>query len=62
MLYCVYVILVHNYSSANPQTAKEDNRLTRRVLEAGKIMGLDVPDRIIVCDREYLSFKAKSLS
>jgi DNA repair protein RadC len=60
MLYCVYVILVHNYSSADPQTPNEDNRLSRRVLEAGEIMGIDVLDRIFVCDRNYSRFKAKS--
>jgi len=61
MLYCVYVILVHNYLSANPQTPKEDNPLTRRVLEASEVMGIDALDHIVVCDREYLSFKAKNL-
>ena len=52
MLYCVYVVLVHNYSSGNPEPPREDSRLTKGIVEAGEIMGVAVLDRAIVCDKK----------
>jgi len=55
------VIFAHNHPSGDPEPSKEDIELTKRLAKAGEIMGIDVLDHIIVCDRSYLSLKAKNL-
>ena len=55
------VIFVHNHPSGDPEPSREDIELTKRLVEAGEIIGIDVLDHIIVCDKNYLSLKAKNL-
>jgi DNA repair protein RadC len=55
------VIFVHNHPSGDPEPSKEDVELTKRLAKAGEIVGIEVLDHIIVCDRNYLSLKAKNL-
>ena len=55
------VILVHNHPSGDPEPSEEDIKLTKRLVEVGEILGIEVLDHIIVCDRNYLSMKAKKL-
>ncbi|GAH13810.1 unnamed protein product, partial [marine sediment metagenome] len=55
------VIFVHNHPSGDPEPSKEDVELTKRLVKAGEIVGIDVLDHIIVCDKSYLSLKAKNL-
>jgi DNA repair protein RadC len=53
------VILVHNHPSGDPAPSREDMEVTKRVAEAGKILGINVLDHIIVGEGRYLSFKEK---
>ncbi len=55
------VIFVHNHPSGDPEPSKEDIELTKRLAEAGEIVGIEVLDHIIVCDKDYLSLKARDL-
>jgi len=55
------VIFVHNHPSGDPQPSEDDIKLTRRLMEAGEIMGIEVLDHIIVCDKAYISMKGKGL-
>jgi len=55
------VILVHNHPSGDPEPSEDDVKLTERLVQAGEIMGIDVLDHIIICDRNYLSLKSKGL-
>lgn len=55
------VIFVHNHPSGDPEPSKEDIELTRRLVKAGEIMGIEVLDHIVVCDTTYLSLKAGGL-
>jgi DNA repair protein RadC len=55
------VILAHNHPSGDPEPSKEDIELTRRLVKAGEIIGIDVLDHIIVCDKNHLSMKARNL-
>ncbi len=55
------VIFVHNHPSGDPEPSKEDIELTRRLAKAGEIIGIDVLDHIIVCEKSYLSLKAMNL-
>jgi len=55
------VILVHNHPTGDPAPSSEDIAITRRLKEAGEIMGIRVLDHIIVGDGEYVSFVERGL-
>lgn len=55
------ILLIHNHPSGNPQPSKEDKSITQRLIEGGKILGIDVVDHIIFGDGIYFSFKEKLL-
>ena len=55
------VIFVHNHPSGDPEASEDDVGLTKRLVEAGEIMGIDVLDHIIIGDRSYTSLKREGL-
>ena len=55
------VILVHNHPSGDPEPSKADLEITKRILEAGKILGIDLLDHIIITKTKAFSFKEKKL-
>lgn len=55
------IILAHNHPSGDATPSREDIDLTRRLVEAGRIMGIDILDHIILCDSDFLSFKERGL-
>ena len=54
----VSIILMHNHPSGDPTPSREDIEVTKRMVEAGKVVGVEVLDHIIVGDR-YSSLKEK---
>lgn len=55
------VIFVHNHPSGDVQPSEDDIGLTKRLVEAGEIMGIDVLDHVIISDRSHMSLKAEGL-
>ena len=55
------VILVHNHPSGDAEPSQDDLEITKRILEAGKIMGIDVLDHVIITKNKVFSFKEKKL-
>ncbi len=55
------VIFVHNHPSGDPAPSDDDIKLTKRLVEAGEIMGIEVLDHIIIGDKDFLSLKRKGL-
>ena len=55
------VILVHNHPSGDAEPSQDDLEITKRILEAGKIMGIDVLDHIIITKNKAFSFKKGKL-
>ena len=55
------IILVHNHPSGNPEPSEADIDITKRIMETGKIVGIDVLDHIIVGDNTSFSFKEKGI-
>ncbi|HHX86799.1 MAG TPA: DNA repair protein RadC [Firmicutes bacterium] len=53
------IILVHNHPSGDPTPSQEDLEVTRRLVEAGQILGIVVQDHLIIGDGYYISFKEK---
>lgn len=56
------IVLGHNHPSDNPEPSEDDLSLTQKLVQAGKIMGVEVFDHIIVTDKNgHFSFKEKGL-
>ena len=55
--HAVNLILVHNHPSGDPAPSQEDIQLTRRVKEAGELIGIRLLDHIIIGDNSYISLR-----
>ena len=55
------VLLIHQHPTGDPSPSSEDIAITRRLKEAGEILGLKVLDHIIIGEGEYLSFVERGL-
>lgn len=55
------IILSHNHPSGDSSPSDEDIKLTKRLIEAGKILGIEIIDHVIVSDRGFTSMKDKAL-
>ena len=55
------IILGHNHPSGNLKPSNSDIRLTKKVVDAGKIMEVPILDHIIVGDNDYFSFADEGL-
>lgn len=50
------IILIHNHPSGDPAPSREDTEITRRLKDAGDLLGIRVLDHIIIGDERYTSF------
>lgn len=57
----VGIILIHNHPSGDPEPSSEDIAVTRRIRDAGNLIGIRLMDHIIIGDNIYISFKEKGL-
>ena len=57
----VSVIFAHNHPSGDPEPSEDDLAITKRLVETGKVVGIEVVDHIIVAEKSFLSFKEKGL-
>ena len=55
------VILLHNHPSGNPNPSEEDLRITKQLVEAGRVMGIKVYDHIILAGEDYRSLADEGL-
>ncbi|TIX50317.1 RadC family protein [Alteraurantiacibacter aquimixticola] len=55
------LILVHNHPSGNPEPSRADIQVTRRIAEAGRLLGIVVHDHVIVGKEGQVSLKAKGM-
>src|SRR5690625_1602079 len=53
------IICVHNHPSGDPTPSQEDIHVTRRLVESGKIMGIELLDHLVIGDRKFVSLKEK---
>jgi DNA repair protein RadC len=51
------VVLFHNHPSGDPTPSREDCELTRRLIAAGQLMGIDVLDHVILADTRFVSLR-----
>lgn len=55
------IVVVHNHPSGDPSPSDDDIRLTRRLAEAGRILGIALLDHIILAHDRYYSFREHAL-
>jgi DNA repair protein RadC len=55
------VILAHNHPSGDPEPSEDDLKITKKLVESGKILGVEVIDHIIVGKNNFYSFREKGL-
>ena len=55
------IILAHNHPSGDPEPSEDDLEITKRLVESGKILGIEVIDHIIITKTGLMSFKEKGL-
>ncbi|MBE1554573.1 DNA repair protein RadC [Filibacter limicola] len=53
------IIVAHNHPSGNPSPSPEDIEVTKRLIEAGSIMGIELLDHVIIGDHRFISLKEK---
>jgi DNA repair protein RadC len=51
------VVVVHNHPSGDPTPSKDDIQVTKRLRQAGELLGIDVLDHIIIGDNRFISMK-----
>ena len=55
------IVTVHNHPSGSPEPSDDDLSLTRRLKDAGSVLGIEVLDHVIVAGAHYTSFKERGL-
>ncbi len=55
------IILIHNHPSGNASPSEEDLRITKQLVEAGRLLGIKVYDHIILAGESYRSFADEGL-
>lgn len=53
------IICAHNHPSGNPTPSPEDIEVTKRLTEAGAVMGIELLDHLIIGDHQFISLKEK---
>lgn len=53
------IICAHNHPSGDPTPSQEDIQVTRRLVECGKMIGIELLDHLIIGDRKFISLKEK---
>src|SRR3989339_304697 len=55
------VIIAHNHPAGDPSPSQEDSDITKQLVDAGKLLGIDVKDHVIVSKTNHFSFKEHKL-
>lgn len=56
-----YIIMLHNHPSGDPSPSKEDINTTKRIKDAGLLIGIKLMDHIIIGDNKYISLKEQGI-
>ena len=55
------IIIVHNHPSGDPEPSEDDLALTRRLVEVGLLLGIEVLDHLVIGHGKYVSLKGRGL-
>jgi DNA repair protein RadC len=53
------IIAIHNHPSGSPDPSREDIDVTKRLVECGKIIGIELLDHLIIGENKFVSLKEK---
>ncbi|MGO4888570.1 DNA repair protein RadC [Anaerobacillus sp. MEB173] len=53
------IVCLHNHPSGDPSPSREDIDVTKRLVECGKMIGIELLDHVIIGDQKYVSLKEK---
>ena len=56
---CASIIVVHNHPSGDPTPSPEDVRVTEQLVEAGRLLDIDVLDHLVIGRNRYVSLKER---
>lgn len=59
--HAVGVVMIHNHPSGDPYPSRADYEITRRVCQAGEMLGISLMDHIVIGDQQYFSFAEEGL-
>ena len=55
------IVVAHNHPSTDPSPSPDDVAVTRAIVQAGKLLDIDVLDHIVVCSERFVSLKERGL-
>jgi len=55
------IIISHNHPSCELKPSKDDLIITQTLVKAGKILGIEITDHLIICKDDYFSFKERKI-
>ena len=58
---CPALVVVHNHPSGDPTPSPEDIKITEQIVEAGKLLDIEVLDHLIIGHQRYVSLKERGL-
>lgn len=58
---CASIIFAHNHPSGDPSPSAEDIAVTRALVQAGRLLNIEVLDHIIIAHNRYISLKEQGL-
>ena len=58
---CAAIIVAHNHPSGDPTPSPEDVEVTRRLVEAGKMLDIEVLDHLIIGQQRFVSLRERGL-
>lgn len=57
----VSIVILHNHPSGDPTPSREDMLTTKRILDAGALIGIELLDHIIIGNNCYVSFRKEGI-
>src|SRR3990172_766599 len=58
---CPALIVVHNHPSGDPAPSPDDAAITKQIAEAGRLLGVDVLDHVVIARQGFASLKERGL-
>jgi DNA repair protein RadC len=55
------VVLAHNHPSGDPEPSEDDLKITKKLVDSGKMLGIEVLDHNIIAKNDFCSFKERGL-
>ena len=59
---CAALIVVHNHPSGDPSPSSEDVAVTREIIDAGKLLDIEVLDHLVIGQQQFVSMKERGLA